>query len=214
VRHTTTRYIVLAAIFTAIGILLPHYFHLFGEVGKMFSPMHIPVLLCGFVCGRRYGAICGAITPALSWLITGGSMPPVFLLLPMIFELTAYGFVAGLAIKLLKPVYVKLIQRTSGKNTLAVRWLYCIAVLVVAMLVGRVVYGLAVWTFFPLIKPPPGFPTDNLFKWILTALFVDTLAGMLLQIVFVPIVLLTLQEAKQIDIFSIREKNAETVSEC
>ena len=85
-----------AAFFTALGVLFPQMFHLFGAVnGRVFLPMHIPVLLCGFLCGKRYGALCGLIVPLISSAATG--MPVLYPTgLSMMAELAAYGFMAGL----------------------------------------------------------------------------------------------------------------------
>ena len=69
---------VLAGLFLALGILLP-FVTSHGTAlipGKVFLPMHIPVLLCGYFCGGFYGAICGFILPYLNSFITG--MPALF----------------------------------------------------------------------------------------------------------------------------------------
>ena len=65
-KKSTTLQLVLAALFTALGILLPAVFHPFGLAGSVFLPMHIPVLLCGFIVGSTYGALTGFIIPFLS----------------------------------------------------------------------------------------------------------------------------------------------------
>ena len=54
VRLTTT------ALCIALGLLLPTVFHVFGTgAGTALLPMHLPVLLCGLLCGWQYGAACG-----------------------------------------------------------------------------------------------------------------------------------------------------------
>ena len=59
--------LTLSAFFLALGLVLPFAFHSFGpQAGTVFLPMHIPVLLCGFVCGPAYGALVGMLTPLLS----------------------------------------------------------------------------------------------------------------------------------------------------
>ncbi|MEG1849999.1 MAG: ECF transporter S component, partial [Oscillospiraceae bacterium] len=76
-KPSTTKQLVTAAMFTALGVLFPQLFHLFGAVaGKVFLPMHIPVLVCGLVCGPMSGALCGLLTPLLSSTLTG--MPALF----------------------------------------------------------------------------------------------------------------------------------------
>lgn len=41
-------------------------FHTIQNAGSIFLPMHIPVLICGLLCGWQYGLICGFLTPVLS----------------------------------------------------------------------------------------------------------------------------------------------------
>ena len=44
--------LVLAALFLALGMILPFFTAQIPEIGSMLLPMHIPVLVCGFVCGN------------------------------------------------------------------------------------------------------------------------------------------------------------------
>lgn len=89
-----TKNMVLSALCVAFGILIPALFHMFGTAGSIFLPMHIPVLLAGFLLGSRNGLLVGVLTPILSSLLT--SMPPLFPILPiMVFELAVYGFTGG-----------------------------------------------------------------------------------------------------------------------
>ena len=88
--------IVYTAFFIALGIVLPMVFHLVGgpSLGRVFLPMHLPVLIGGAFLGPMAGLIIGIITPLLSSLFTG--MPPVIPMLPiMIAELGIYGLVMG-----------------------------------------------------------------------------------------------------------------------
>lgn len=120
-RPSTAALIARSGLFVACGLILPSVFHFFGGTGPVFLPMHIPVLLAGFILGPAVGALVGFVTPLLSSLLTG--MPPLFPMLPiMLGELTAYGFVAGYC------------QRR-------LRW-PVLGSLVTAMLAGRAVYGL------------------------------------------------------------------------
>ena len=79
--------ICLCAICTALCYVLPLAFHPL-VMGTALSPMHIPVLLCGLLCGWPYGAFCGVVGPLLSSLLSG--MPPAAMLLYMIPELCVY----------------------------------------------------------------------------------------------------------------------------
>lgn len=78
----------------AMGVALPLIFHAFPLGGRIFLPMHIPTFVAGLVLGPLAGLVVGAGSPILSALITG--RPPVFYVIPMIFELATYGVVAGL----------------------------------------------------------------------------------------------------------------------
>ncbi len=94
----TTKNIVFSAMFIAIGVLLPQIFHIFGGVGPVFLPMHLSVILGGMLLGAKYGVIIGIITPIISFIVTGGVMPPISpvpILYFMICELGAYGFLSG-----------------------------------------------------------------------------------------------------------------------
>jgi thiamine transporter ThiT len=119
--------LVLSAMFIALGFALPFLTGQLQTLGSMLSPMHIPVLLCGFVCGWPWGLIVGTLTPLLRSLILG--MPPLFpIALAMAFEMAVYGAVAGL-------LYEKLPKKP----------LYVLISLIAAMLAGRLVWGLAMY---------------------------------------------------------------------
>ena len=62
--NTALRKKILAALFLAIGLILPFITMQIPAVGKMLCPMHIPVLLCGYICGWPYGLLIGIITPS------------------------------------------------------------------------------------------------------------------------------------------------------
>lgn len=86
--------LVKSGLFIALGVILPIFFHFTGVSGKIFLPMHIPVLLGGFYIKPKYMILVGALTPILSSLLTG--MPPLFPMLPiMIIELSTYGFMVA-----------------------------------------------------------------------------------------------------------------------
>ena len=81
---SSAKRITLCAVCIALCYALPIAFHAVG-LGGTLSPMHIPVLLCGLVCGGASGLICGIIGPVLSSLLSG--MPPMLMLIRMIPEL-------------------------------------------------------------------------------------------------------------------------------
>ena len=47
--------LLLAAMFLSIGFVLPMFTSQIKEIGDTLLPMHIPVMLCGLICGKRYG---------------------------------------------------------------------------------------------------------------------------------------------------------------
>ncbi|MEZ4509866.1 MAG: ECF transporter S component [Eubacteriales bacterium] len=110
---SNTKRLIFAALCVALGVVLPIAFHSIANAGSILLPMHIPVLLCGLVCGWPFGAACGVLTPLLSSLFTG--MPPVAMLPSMLAELAVYGLVSGLLMqkiktgKILVDVYLSLI---------------------------------------------------------------------------------------------------------
>lgn len=167
---TSTRRLTAGALCLALAVLIPQLFHAIPNAGSVFLPMHVPVLICGFLCGWPYGLACGLLAPALSSLLTG--MPPAPILPGMICELGMYGFVTGFLSKRVR----------TGKPTLDV---YC--VLLPAMLLGRAVSGLLNGLVFRA-----GEYTMTMF---LTASFVTALPGIAIQALLIPVLLLALAKA-------------------
>jgi len=111
-----TRWLVLTALFIALGVVLPIGFHSFSVLaGRMFLPMHIPVLIAGLFLGRSSGLLVGLVCPILSFLLTG--MPPPDKVLTMTLELPLYGLAGGIAYRSLRiPLVVSLlIALTVGR---------------------------------------------------------------------------------------------------
>ena len=125
-----TKRLTLAGMLIALGLILPYCTaHGIGIPGTVLLPMHIPVLLIGFLCGPLYGGVCGLIVPVLNSVLTG--MPPVFPMLPiMAAELATYGLVSGLMIH----------KTPLGRLRFGVY-----PALVISMAAGRVAYGLMFW---------------------------------------------------------------------
>lgn len=118
-----TRRLVIAALLLAVGLVIPQLFHGVPQGGNIFLPMHIPVLLAGFLLGPAYGLGLGAALPLLSSLVLG--MPPLARLPFMVGELMAYGLASGLFYRRLRGV--------KGGILLT---------LLAAMVSGRAVYAL------------------------------------------------------------------------
>ena len=165
----TIKKTVTTAMFIAIGVVLPIMFHSIPNVGRVFLPMHIPVLLAGIICGFPYGIICGILTPLLSHFTTG--MPPAAHLPSMVCELAAYGAVSSLLIKYarVKSAYINIYIALIG-----------------AMLSGRVFYGVLNALIFNAGKYSMGM-------W-LSAAFVTALPGIAVQLVFIPVIVIALKK--------------------
>ena len=91
---------VLSALCIALCVVLPIAFHVIPNAGSVFLPMHIPVLLCGLVCGWQYGLLCGVMGPLVSSVLTG--MPAAAILPSMIVECGVYGCTAGLMMEYIR----------------------------------------------------------------------------------------------------------------
>ena len=169
---TPVKKLVFTAVCAALCLVLPMAFHAIPNAGQVVLPMHIPVLLCGLICGWPYGLVCGLIGPFLSSVITG--MPPAAMLPSMMVECAVYGLTAGLMMQ-----YVR-----TGKT---VSDLYIS--LISAMALGRVAAGFAkAWIFTPGVSP---------FAWVTTSL-VTGIPGIVLQLVLLPLVLSALTRARLI----------------
>ena len=169
-----TKNIVLSGLFLALCLLLPFLTGQIPTIGSALSPMHIPVLLCGFVCGWPYGLIVGLIAPPLRFALFG--MPPLFPTgVAMMFELATYGFVSGLLYK----VFPKKIG-------------YTFLSLVLAMLAGRVIWGIVTYILTGLSGG------EFTFAMFLSGAFVTALPGIICHLILVPLVVCSLQKAKLI----------------
>ncbi len=164
------RKLVLAALFMALGIILPFFTGQIQQIGSMLLPMHIPVLLCGFICGWQYGLAVGFVTPLLRSVMFG--MPPIMpTAMGMAFELAAYGVVTGL-----------LYRKLPNKN-------YSVYIsLVGAMLIGRIVWGLASVVLYGI--------QGNAFSMqiFLAGALLNAIPGIILQIILVPAIMIALRK--------------------
>lgn len=167
-----TRDLVSAAMCLALCQVLPLLTGQIPQIAQLFSPMHIPVLLAGFLCGPWWALAVGFIAPPLRHLLFHIPAYPTFV--AMAFELAAYGLVTGL-------LYRKLPRRTS----------YVYVTLIAAMLLGRAVSGLANVVLYSL-GAKEGAYTLTMF---LSAHFVKAWPALVLHIVLIPVLVLALQRA-------------------
>lgn len=170
--HNYLLKLVLASLFLALAYVMPFLTGQIPEIGSMLCPMHLPVLLCGFICGWPWGLAVGVIAPLFRSLTLG--MPPLFpTALCMAFELAAYGAIAGLMHKLLpkkKP------------------YIYCS--LLIAMIAGRLIWGAAM---FICVGSGGGNFT---FAAFLAGAVTNAIPGIILQIILVPAIVMLLDNPK------------------
>ena len=165
---------VFAALFLALAYVLPFLTGQIPEIGSMLCPMHLPVLLCGFICGWPWGVVVGFVAPLFRSLTFG--MPPIFpTAVCMAFELAAYGGVSGMMHKLLP------------KKKLNVY-----ASLIVAMIVGRLVWGAAM--FVCMGVEGSGFTLSA----FLAGAIINAIPGIVLQIILIPIIVMLLDNSRML----------------
>jgi len=166
-----TRTLTLSAMFLAIAYILPFFTGQIPQIGSMLCPMHIPVLLCGFICGWPWGLAVGFLAPLLRSITLG--MPPLFpTAICMAFELAAYGAVSGL------------VHKTLAKS----KWnIY--GSLLIAMIVGRMVWGTAMFICM-------GFTGNGFgFSAFLAGAVTNAIPGIIIQIILIPILVMILEKA-------------------
>ena len=165
------RKLTYSALYLAIALVLPFVTGQIPEIGAMLSPMHIPVLLCGFVCGWQWGMAVGLIAPLLRSALFG--MPSLYpTAVAMTFELAAYGALSGL--------FCRLLPRKVWS---------VYASLVLAMIGGRLVWGAARYVLAGLSGSE--FPLSAFFAGAV----LNAVPGIVLHIVLVPALVLVMERA-------------------
>ena len=177
-KNTNLLKMVLASLCLALAYVMPFLTGQVPEIGSMLCPMHIPVLICGFICGPAWGAAVGFVAPLLRSVTLGA--PIIFpMAICMALELMAYGAVAGIMHKILphkKP------------------FIYCS--LLVAMVAGRVIFGIAM---FICVNLSGGSYT---FMAFIASAITGSILGIVIQIILVPILVMLIEGLK---IFRLRE---------
>lgn len=154
---------VLAALFLALAYVLPFMTGQIPEIGSMLCPMHIPVLICGMVCGWQWGVGVGFVAPVLRSATLG--MPVMFpKAVCMAFELAVYGCVSGIMRKILPQ-----------------KKIYIYPSLIIAMVAGRIVWGLAM--YFCIMVQGGEFGLSAFMAGAVT----NAIPGIILQLVVVPV---------------------------
>ena len=167
---------ILAAMFLALAYVMPFLTGQIPEIGAMLCPLHIPVLVCGFICGWQWGLAVGFTAPLLRSLTLG--MPPLFpTAICMAFELAVYGLVAGIMHKILphKKIYI-----------------YCS--LIVSMIIGRLVWGFVMFVLLGVNG------TNFTLPAFISGAFTNAFPGIVVQIVLVPVIVMILDNPKVINL--------------
>ena len=144
---------------------------LLGNMPGSMGEVAALALLCGFVCGWPWGLAVGFISPLLRSVLFG--MPDMFpTAVAMAFELAAYGLFSGLLYQLLPKkrsnIYVSLI---------------------LAMLGGRIVWGIAMTIISGV--------TGSEFGWaaFIAGAFTSAVPGIIVHIILIPVLVMSLQKA-------------------
>lgn len=167
-----THKMVLSAFFLALALALPFLTGQIPQIGSMLAPMHIPALLCGFICGWPYGLAVGFIAPLLRFMLFG--MPPIFPTgIAMAFELAVYGAVSGWLF---------------GRARHSIPMIY--ASLIAAMVAGRFVWGTVRFVLAQL------FGMKFSFAMFLSGAFLTALPGIVCQLILVPIIVAAVGRVK------------------
>lgn len=167
--------LVNAALCLALCMVLPFLTGQIPQIGSALAPMHIPVLLCGLICGWPYGLVVGLVAPILRFALFG--MPPLFPVgAAMTFELAAYGLCAGLLYKKLP------------------KTLPCLyASLISAMLAGRIVWGVAMAVIAGVSEVTFSFSA------FVAGAFITAIPGIVCHILIIPLLVIALKKAHVIE---------------
>jgi len=166
--------LIISGICLALCMVLPLLTMQIQPFGAALAPMHIPVLLCGFICGGRNAALVGATAPLLRFMIFG--MPPIMPMgIAMAFELAVYGIAVG--------ILNSLFPKKSG---------FIYVTLILSMLLGRIVWGTAMWRISGTVADVP-------FSWeaFMSGAFVDALPGIVLHIAIIPPVVMAVNKVSK-----------------
>ena len=163
-----TKKLVLAAILLSLAVSLPSLFPNSMTFGRMFQPMHTPVLLAGFIVGGPMAMVIGAAAPILRHLAVG--LPTMETAIPMCFELATYGLVTGLVYK---------VSQHRGRSI--------VKRLLAGMLAGRIIWGIASNHLY-----------NYTVSQIVTEVFLKPIPGIVIQLFLVPLIIYGLKKINKI----------------
>jgi len=174
INNASIRPLTCAAMCLALCLLLPFLTGQIPQIGSALCPMHLPVLLAGFLCGPLWALLVGLTAPLLRNLLF--SMPPLLTAIAMSFELAAYGTVSGL-------MYRKLPRNLTGIYTS----------LITAMISGRILWG--------IVRAAMTGVAGEAFTWamFLAGAFTSAIPGIIVQLILIPILVTALKRANYIE---------------
>ena len=184
-KNLSVRNMTISAMFIALGIILPCFTGQIPQIGNMLLPMHIPVFLCGLICGWRYGLAVGFVLPLLRYVMFG--MPVIYPTgIAMAFELGTYGLVSGMMYK--------------GSKWRCIVSLY--RSIIAAMIIGRVVWGIAEIILLGI--------NGNSFtaEMFIAGAFLNAVPGIVLQLVVIPAVMLALNKTGLVPFNNVKREGA------
>ena len=179
---TSAKKLTTSAMMMAVGLVLPFLTGQIPQIGGMLLPLHLPVLLCGLICGSGYGAAVGFILPLLRYVLFG--MPPLFPTgLSMAFEMAAYGAIAGFLYSRSKWQCLKALYRC----------------LITAMIGGRLVWGVAQIVLLGL--------SGKGFTWqmFMAGAFLNAIPGIILQLILIPALMVALDKTGVVPFYKVPE---------
>ena len=163
---------ILSALFLALAYVMPFLTGQVPQIGSMLCPMHIPILLCGFICGWRWGLGVGFFAPLLRSVTLGA--PYLFPnAVCMALELAAYGAIAGLLYKLLPKKKINIYASLLG-----------------AMVLGRIIYGISMASCMGVAGKAYAFSA-----FIASAL-TGAIPGIIIQIILIPILVMAIKSRR------------------
>lgn len=155
----------------ALCLLLPFLTGQIPQIGSALCPMHLPVLLAGFLCGPWWALVTGLTAPLLRNLLF--SMPPLLTAIAMSFELGTYGVVSGL-------LYRRLPKNLAG--------IYIS--LITAMITGRIVWG--------IVRVAMTGMAGEVFTWamFLAGAFTTAIPGIIIQLILIPVLVTAIRKSQ------------------
>ena len=174
--NTRLKKLIFSAIFLALGFILPIFFGQLPTIGQMLVPMHIPVILCGMVCDWKHGTIIGFILPLLRSLIF--SVPVLYpTAISVAFEMATYGLIVGI-----------LYGYSKKKSIFTIYF-----AMIVTMILGRIIRCISQILLLNI--------QGNPFVWksFFTGVILNSIPGVILQLIIIPIVIIALKRAKLLE---------------